>query len=140
VNFLECLILRRAVGTKKLSCKLDRASEKRLYRSLIDAAGWKEISADFHVLDHNTFSDRLVPKVRDMLTMLCEFKLNDEKSDETTRMVMSGMAAVPQNRRARRTLASICASINGKGFLRKFRNVNGLSRLLCGPHSWRLGG
>ena len=129
-NFLELLVLRRAIGIRKTESTLTREQESRLYQALVVLTGWMSVSAEYDVINPSTFTEVRKSVSRSMHELLTTFKFNDEPSDTTTRDVMEGMAAIPQNRRSRRMLASICAAINGRGFLAKMLdNVAGLSRM-----------
>ena len=129
-NFLELLVLRRAMGVRKTCATMTRVQESQLYKSLISVSGWSTISADYDVVHPSTFRDVRKHRERDMHHIITSFKINDEPSDKTTQEVMHAMSTLPQNRRARRMLASICATINGPRFLNAFlKNVAGLTRL-----------
>ena len=128
--FFELLVLRRAMGICKIASTMTRAQESRLYKSLIAVSGWNTVSAEYDVVHPNTFVLERKSESRSMHQLLTEFKFNDEPSDKVTQEVMAAMSEVPQNRRSRRMLASICATINGRSFLHAMlRDVRGLSRM-----------
>ena len=129
-NFLELFVLRRAIGIRKTTSTMTRVQQSRLYQALIALTGWLTISAEYDVVNPSTFDEERKSQSRSMHELLTSFKFNDEPSDNITRSVMTSMSGVSQNRRSRRMLASICATINGREFLQKMlHNVRGLSRM-----------
>ena len=104
--------------------------QSRLYQALIALIGWLTISAEYDVVNTSTFDEERKSQSRSMHELLTSFKFNDEPSDNITRSVMKSLSEVSQNRRSRRMLASIFATINGREFLQKMlHNVRGLSRM-----------